>query len=95
MTANKFIYPEGSWSYRYIPQSDGLPVTSKDKPWCHCAVDSLEVVLQPLILRRRLLEVVLGAHENEVDVSIVEPVPAGGRNSNKYCSEPALSGSDN
>lgn len=54
-----------------------IPVTSKDQPGCHCAIDSPEVALQPLVLRRGHLEVMLGAHENEVDASIVKRVPVG------------------
>ena len=54
-----------------------IPVSSKHQPWCCRAVDSLKVVIQPLILRRVWPKVMLCAHDNKVDVAIVKAVPEG------------------
>ena len=54
-----------------------IPVSSKHQPWCCRAVDSLKVVIQPLILRRRCPKVMLCAHDNKVDVAIVKAIPEG------------------
>ena len=52
------------------------PVSCEDQPWGDGSIDSLQMLLQKLILVGALSEVMLRAHQYKVDASIVKTIPA-------------------
>ena len=52
------------------------PVSGKDQPWGDGSIDSLQMLLQKLILLGALSEIMLRAHQYKVDAAIVKTIPA-------------------